>query len=41
MDTGKRFWDRFAKLYAPIQERTNRNLYQQVADLCAPLHHKG
>ena len=33
---GKRFWDVVAKLYAPIQERTNRVLYRQVAALCAP-----
>ena len=36
MKTGKRFWDTFAGLYAPIQERSNHALYQQVAALCAP-----
>ena len=36
MDNGKKFWDRFARLYAPIQERSNRALYDRVADLCAP-----
>lgn len=32
---GKHFWDFFAKLYTPIQERGNRVLYQQVTALCA------
>ena len=36
MDNGKGFWDRFARLYAPVQERSNAKLYEQVAVLCAP-----
>lgn len=30
---GKRFWDLCAKLYAPIQEHTNRKMYQQLVVL--------
>ena len=33
---GKRFWNVVAKLYTPVQERTNRELYRQLAVLCTP-----
>ncbi len=33
---GKEFWNRIAKLYAPIQDRNNHAMYQQLARLCKP-----
>ena len=36
MDDNKRFWERFAKLYAPIQERSNAALYRAVTAHCKP-----
>ncbi len=33
---GKRFWNRIAKLYAPLQERSNHAMYQQLVALCTP-----
>lgn len=30
MDDNKKFWDRVAKLYGPIQEKSNQKLYQDV-----------
>ncbi len=33
---GKRFWNRIAKLYAPLQERSNHAMYQQLVTLCTP-----
>lgn len=34
MDDNRRFWDRHAKLYAPIQERGNRQLFSMVIPRC-------
>ena len=34
MDNNKKFWDRTARLYAPIQEASNRILYRQIAACC-------
>ena len=36
MDDNKRFWERTAKLYAPIQERSNAALYTAVTEHCKP-----
>ena len=35
MEDNKSFWQRTAKLYAPIQEFSNRSLYRVVMDRCA------
>ena len=34
MDQNKKFWDRHARLYAPIQERSNRDLFGILVPLC-------
>ena len=34
MDQNKKFWDRHAKLYAPIQERSNKNLFGILIPRC-------
>lgn len=36
MDDNRKFWDRMAKLYAPIQERSNRRLYDAVIAAASP-----
>ena len=36
MDDNKRFWERFAKLYGPIQEKSNAALYAAVVEHCRP-----
>ena len=33
-DRGKSFWDRMAKLYAPIQEKSNAALYHALCECC-------
>ena len=35
-DDNKRFWQKTARLYAPIQERSNRKLYAAVTARCRP-----
>lgn len=34
MDNNKKFWDRFAKLYTPLQEKSNKKIYAHVIDHC-------
>ena len=34
MDDNKKFWERTSKLYAPIQEHSNRKLYEAVTKRC-------
>ena len=34
MDNNKKFWDRFAKLYTPLQEKSNKKIYGYVTKLC-------
>ncbi len=34
MDNNKRFWERVAKLYTPIQEKSNHRLYAAVIERC-------
>ena len=34
MDANKKFWERVAKLYTPMQEKTNSALYALVIDRC-------
>ncbi len=34
MDDNKKFWERVARLYTPLQERSNRELYRQVYERC-------
>ena len=34
MDRNQKFWDRHAKLYAPIQERSNKNLFGILIPQC-------
>ena len=36
MDNNRSFWDRHAKLYTPIQEKSNRSLFPIVIPLCLP-----
>ena len=36
MDDNKKFWERTARLYGPIQERSNAPLYEAVAEHCRP-----
>ena len=36
MYDNRRFWDRMARLYAPIQEHSNRRLYEAVTSRCSP-----
>ena len=36
MDDNKRFWDRTARFYAGIQEKSNRRLYDQMAEDTIP-----
>ena len=36
MDTTKVFWDRCARFYGAIQERSNRRLYRELAEMCLP-----
>ena len=33
MHENKQFWDRVAKIYAPIQDKTNRELYDELIEL--------
>ena len=34
MDNNKRFWDRCARFYSGIQQRSNRRLYEELANMC-------
>ena len=34
MDNNKKFWDRFAKLYTPLQEKSNKKIYSYVIERC-------
>ena len=34
MDDNKRFWDRCARFYSVIQEKSNRKLYHQLNQMC-------
>lgn len=34
MDSNIKFWERFAKLYTPLQEKTNQKLYDEVSKEC-------
>ena len=34
MDDNRKFWERMARLYAPIQERSNRRLYETIVEKC-------
>ena len=36
MNDNKSFWQRCARFYTPIQQRSNRKLYRQLTDLCRP-----
>lgn len=36
MDKHQKFWERVARLYTPLQEKTNRELYDRVIDRCRP-----
>lgn len=36
MDHNRRFWDRMARTYAPVQEHSNRRLYEAVTARCRP-----
>ena len=31
--TNKKFWEKIAKLYTPMQERKNRKLYQELCEI--------
>ena len=34
MDDNKSFWQRCARFYGPIQQRSNRRLYKELANMC-------
>ena len=36
LDDNKRYWDRMAKLYAPVQEFSNRKVYKRAMERCLP-----
>ena len=36
MDSNKNFWERVARLYTPLQEKSNRELYDRVIARCRP-----
>ncbi len=40
MDSNRKFWDRTARLYRPIQEKSNRALYDRVAGCCGRYIHE-
>ena len=41
MDSNKKFWNRFAKLYTPLQEKSNKKIYGYVIERCKKYINKG